>query len=63
LLEHHIRRDDQHCLHQASGDQHPVEWIAMMRWEPRGLQAVFNADRQQAVPEAGNPRVTNIAAA
>jgi hypothetical protein len=50
LVERHIRRDDQHGLHQALGDQHPVEGIAMIQWRTRALQSVFNADRQLLEP-------------
>jgi hypothetical protein len=44
LVEYHIQRDGQPVLHQALGDQHQVEGIAMVQRQIRGVQSVFNVN-------------------
>jgi hypothetical protein len=45
LLEPWIVCDDRQSLERSLGDEHPVEWVAVMQWQLSGKLGVSDGDR------------------
>jgi hypothetical protein len=55
-----VGRDEREVLGQCLGDQHPVERIAMMAWQPAGRDPVGWLDRQHLEPQPFDHLVEQI---